>query len=281
MNKNIFREYDIRGVVEVDLVPDVVHTLGKGYGTYFLRHGVTKISLGRDGRLSSPDLRRYLLDGLTETGVDVIDLGVVPTPVVYFSTHTLDVGGGVMITGSHNPSNYNGFKISLGTESIYGSEILSIYDLITDEISVVDPDGHWVDGPNWSPDGNHLAYAQTLGTETNNNDAWILKVVNLETNRISQITDINDGISIMRSHQDILFTADGRYLTYLRFEIGGDQRNHYGIWVVDLETLETYPLEEPVLVCQQLYFPWLRLLYPDDYDDYENEWGWTRPISYE
>lgn len=130
MNKNIFREYDIRGVVEVDLVPDVVHTLGKGYGTYFLRHGVTKISLGRDGRLSSPDLRRYLLDGLTETGVDVIDLGVVPTPVVYFSTHTLDVGGGVMITGSHNPSNYNGFKISLGTESIYGSEILSIYDLI-------------------------------------------------------------------------------------------------------------------------------------------------------
>ena len=130
MNKNIFREYDIRGVVGVDLTPDVVRTLGKGYGTYFLRNNVKRISLGRDGRLSSPDLCDYLVEGITSTGVDIIDLGVVPTPVVYFSTHTLDVGGGVMITGSHNPPNYNGFKISLGTESIYGSEILSIYDLI-------------------------------------------------------------------------------------------------------------------------------------------------------
>ncbi|MBT3233996.1 MAG: phosphomannomutase/phosphoglucomutase [Calditrichaeota bacterium] len=130
MNKNIFREYDIRGVVGVDLTPEIVQILAKGYGTYFLRNNVNKISLGRDGRLSSPELRDILVDGITSTGVDIIDLGVVPSPLVYFSTHTLDVGGGVMITGSHNPSDYNGFKISLGTESIYGSEILSIWELI-------------------------------------------------------------------------------------------------------------------------------------------------------
>ncbi len=130
MNPNIFREYDIRGVVGRDLTPEAVRALGRGFGTYFHRAGVKRISLGRDGRHSSPSLRNDLLQGLNAAGMDVVDLGLVPTPVQYYSTHRLSVGGGVMITGSHNPPDYNGFKLSLGTESLFGERILAIRDLI-------------------------------------------------------------------------------------------------------------------------------------------------------
>ena len=132
MNEQIFREYDIRGVVGVDLTPDVVETLGRGIGSYLARNGARVISLGCDGRTSSPDLNRWLTIGLTKSGLDIIDLGVIPTPLSYWSTHLLPVNGAVMITGSHNPPEYNGFKISLGTEAIYGSEILRIRDIISD-----------------------------------------------------------------------------------------------------------------------------------------------------
>ncbi len=134
MNESIFREYDIRGVVGTDLTPEVVRLLGKGIGTYMVQHDALKITVGRDGRNSSPSLRDYLTEGLRSAGVDVIDLGVIPTPVQYYSTHHLaGVQGGVMITGSHNPPEYNGFKLSLGTDSLFGDQIQAIRKIIKAE----------------------------------------------------------------------------------------------------------------------------------------------------
>ena len=126
MNPHIFREYDIRGRVPEELNQETVHRLALSFGTYYQSHGASKITLGRDCRLSSPELRDSLLGGLLETGVDVLDLGMVPTPLLYFSLHYFDVDGGIQITGSHNPPEYNGFKISLGKTTIYGEEIQEI-----------------------------------------------------------------------------------------------------------------------------------------------------------
>jgi phosphomannomutase/phosphoglucomutase len=126
MNPHIFREYDIRGQVPEELNQETVRRLGLSFGTYYQSHGASKITLGRDCRLSSPELRESLLHGLLETGIDVLDLGMVPTPLLYFSLHYLDVDGGIQITGSHNPPEYNGFKISLGKATIYGEEIQEI-----------------------------------------------------------------------------------------------------------------------------------------------------------
>jgi len=126
MKAHIFREYDIRGVVPEELNKDTVHTLGLALGTYYRQKGVRRISLGRDCRESSPMLFEALSQGLLETGLHVVDIGMVPTPLLYFSLHNLDVGGGIQITGSHNPPEFNGFKVCLGKSSIYGPEIQEI-----------------------------------------------------------------------------------------------------------------------------------------------------------
>jgi phosphomannomutase/phosphoglucomutase len=123
MNPNIFREYDIRGKAPNDLNHETVHQLGLSFGTYYRKQGAKKISLGRDCRLSSPQIREALLKGLLESGLNVVDVGMIPTPLLYFSLFYLDVDGGVQITGSHNPPEYNGFKICLGKTSVYGEEI--------------------------------------------------------------------------------------------------------------------------------------------------------------
>lgn len=131
VNPFIFREYDIRGVVATDLTDDVVTLLGKGLGTYFIRKGTCKISVGGDVRLHTNQLKSALLKGLLSTGIHVVDLGQVPTGMQYFSLYELeDVHGGVMITGSHNPPEFNGFKISLGTGPVYGEEIQHIRQLM-------------------------------------------------------------------------------------------------------------------------------------------------------
>jgi len=103
VNPFIFREYDIRGVVDKDLTEEVVELLGKGIGTYFARNDVTTISVGGDVRLHTERLRKALHKGIISTGINIIDLGRVPTGVQYFSLYKLDIQGGVMITGSHNP----------------------------------------------------------------------------------------------------------------------------------------------------------------------------------
>ncbi len=130
IKKEIFREYDIRGIAGKDLNPDVAELIGKGYGTYVRRNGKKKISVGRDVRVSSDELFHALVSGIVSTGMDIIDLGVRPTPLVYFSLFNLDVDGGIMITGSHNPPEFNGFKICLGRETIYGDEIQRLRMLI-------------------------------------------------------------------------------------------------------------------------------------------------------
>lgn len=138
INPQIFREYDIRGVADQDLTNDVVLLLAKGYGTYIheqLRTQNSKLKtaevlIGRDIRLSSERIRDALIEGLLSTGCDVIDLGLVPTPVFYFSAFQYDKNAGVMITGSHNPKEFNGFKVGLNKTTIYGDEIQALRKLI-------------------------------------------------------------------------------------------------------------------------------------------------------
>lgn len=130
MNSYIFREYDIRGEVEKDFPDDVVQSLGKGFGTWALQHDVNTIGLSGDVRLTSPHLKEQFAAGVTSTGVDVIDLGILPTPVNYFSLYQLPIDGAVQITGSHNPPAYNGFKMSLKSGSVYGEQIQAIRKII-------------------------------------------------------------------------------------------------------------------------------------------------------
>ena len=126
MKSVIFREYDIRGLVPEELNEETVQQLGLALGKYYSEKGAERISLGHDCRLSSDSLSNALSTGLIDSGMDVVDLGMVPTPLVYFSLHNLDVDGGVQITGSHNPPEYNGFKICFEKTSIYGEEIQKI-----------------------------------------------------------------------------------------------------------------------------------------------------------
>jgi phosphomannomutase/phosphoglucomutase len=123
VNPNIFREYDIRGRVPEELNRETAYSLGQCFGAYYQSFGAKRISLGRDCRLSSPELRLGVMEGMIDAGMDVKDVGMVPTPLLYFSLHHLNVDGGIQITGSHNPPEYNGFKICLGKTTIYGEEI--------------------------------------------------------------------------------------------------------------------------------------------------------------
>ena len=126
-NPEIFREYDIRGIADRDLVAPISIRLGQAVGTYLKREGRCRITLARDCRLSSERLASEVGKGLQMTGLEVIDIGVVPTPLLYFSLHYIgDVDGGVMITGSHNPAAYNGLKVSSGKTTIHGEEIQKI-----------------------------------------------------------------------------------------------------------------------------------------------------------
>lgn len=129
MNTHIFREYDIRGVVGKDLTDETVLDLARSFGTYFRRHGAQCVSLARDARESSPRFRDLMVSGLTESGCHVMDVGMVPTPVLYFTLFTQGVDAGVMITGSHNPSDNNGFKVCLEKSTIYGPQIQEIKNI--------------------------------------------------------------------------------------------------------------------------------------------------------
>ncbi len=126
MNPNIFREYDIRGIVGQDLTEETVAVLGKAVGTFFNQNGAKRIAIGYDARESSPVFEKLLTEGFNESGCDAVLIGRVPTPVLYHAVYTKDVDGGVMITGSHNPPDHNGFKICLGKQTLFGSQIQEI-----------------------------------------------------------------------------------------------------------------------------------------------------------
>jgi len=123
INPEIFREYDIRGVVDKDLNFDVVYNLGRAIGTYSIPRGVKTMTLGMDCRLSSQEYREAIKKGILSSGIDIIDIGLCATPMLYFSIRHFNAEGGVMITGSHNPPEFNGFKVCVGPDTIYGNDI--------------------------------------------------------------------------------------------------------------------------------------------------------------
>jgi phosphomannomutase/phosphoglucomutase len=130
---SIFRAYDIRGVVNRTLTPAVVRQIGRAIGSEAIQRGRDTVVVGRDGRLSGPDLVEALVEGLVATGCDVKDIGVVPTPVLYFATHYLDTQTGVVVTGSHNPPDYNGLKIVIDGETLSGDSIKQLRERIVED----------------------------------------------------------------------------------------------------------------------------------------------------
>lgn len=130
MNPSIFREYDIRGVAGVDYDEAFVQRLGRAYGTMLRRENITRVAVGRDCRLTSPAYHAVLKSGLRAAGVDVVDIGECPSPLMYFSVFHLDLMGGIQVTGSHNPPDHNGFKIMVGKSTIHGEGIQELQRII-------------------------------------------------------------------------------------------------------------------------------------------------------
>ena len=130
INPYIFREYDVRGNVEEDFPEHVVKKLGQAFGTYVKRDGGKEIAISGDIRLSTPELINCFKKGVLETGVDIINLGILPTPVNYFSMFHLDLAASVQVTGSHNPPEFNGFKMSLNKQPFYGKDIQNLYHMM-------------------------------------------------------------------------------------------------------------------------------------------------------
>jgi len=129
----MFREYDIRGIAGEDMTEEDVILIGKGVGTFLQQQGRKKLSVGRDCRLTSPAYAERIIEGLRSTGCDVIDIGVCPTPVFYFSIQHFNLEGGVMVTASHNPPEYNGFKLCDMLDSIHGADIQKVFGIINDK----------------------------------------------------------------------------------------------------------------------------------------------------
>src|SRR5687767_12546013 len=130
IHPGIFRQYDIRGIVDHDLTTEAAVAIGRAYASLLVSRGINgTVAVGRDNRPSGGRLRDALVDGLTSAGASVVDIGVVPTPMLYWSLHHLGVEGGIQITGSHNPPEYNGFKMCVGTDSLHGEGIQRLYAL--------------------------------------------------------------------------------------------------------------------------------------------------------
>jgi phosphomannomutase / phosphoglucomutase len=130
INIDIFREYDIRGIADRDLTPEVIKSLGQAFAAYLKEKDISSITVGFDARISSPRLCENIVQGLTDGGLDVTIIGLCPTPALYFSLYHLKPGAGVMITGSHNPSEFNGFKLCVNKDTIYGEEIQKLKDIM-------------------------------------------------------------------------------------------------------------------------------------------------------
>jgi phosphomannomutase / phosphoglucomutase len=133
LNSEIFRQYDIRGIAGKDMTEQDVVLIGKGIGTYLAQQGHRYVAVGRDCRLTSDAYTERLIEGLTATGCRVVDIGICPTPMTYFAIRHLDTQGSVMVTASHNPPEYNGFKICSGVDSVFGEQIQEIRKIIEKE----------------------------------------------------------------------------------------------------------------------------------------------------
>lgn len=133
VSKSIFKAYDIRGIVNEDLSIETVVLIGKAIGSESIDRGERGIVVGRDGRTSGPDLMNALVEGIKSTGCHVVKIGMIPTPVLYYATYSKGASSGVMITGSHNPPNYNGFKMMIAGETLSGERILNLYERINNQ----------------------------------------------------------------------------------------------------------------------------------------------------
>ncbi|MEZ5823736.1 MAG: phosphomannomutase/phosphoglucomutase [Geminicoccaceae bacterium] len=137
-HSSVLREYDIRGIVGSTLHPADARAIGLSFGTLAKKEGRSRIAVGRDGRISSPEMAAALIEGLRDTGIDVVDIGQSPTPMLYFAVHELDADGGIQVTGSHNPPDYNGFKMMMGKSSFFGERIV--------ELGKLAASGAWAEG---------------------------------------------------------------------------------------------------------------------------------------
>ena len=132
LKKEIFREYDIRGIYESEMDDETAYFIGLAYGTKLQEYGKKVTVVAHDNRLSSPKLAEYMIKGITESGVDVLNLGLATTPMCYFAANYFKTDASMMITASHNPKEYNGFKFSYnGIHNAYGDAVREIYDIIT------------------------------------------------------------------------------------------------------------------------------------------------------
>ena len=135
LDPEIFREYDIRGITDSNLTEDTVYEIGKAFSTKMRKSGIPHVVTGRDGRISSPNIEKSLSRGLRDGGSVVTSIGRVATPMMYYATEKLKTGTGIMVTGSHNPSNYNGLKMMMGGTTLSGDSIQEIYHIINDKAS--------------------------------------------------------------------------------------------------------------------------------------------------
>jgi len=129
LDPTILREYDIRGVIDETLTIDGAYAIGRAFGTMVVENGGRTVCVGYDGRLSSPDLEKAVIDGLTACGLSAIRIGLGPTPMLYFAVNIVPADAGIMISGSHNPPEYNGFKMMLGKAPFYGEDILRLGEI--------------------------------------------------------------------------------------------------------------------------------------------------------
>lgn len=206
ITKDIFRAYDIRGIVENALTPDAVQQIGQAFATEALSQGQDTVVIGRDGRLSSPELAKRLSEGLCAGGCDVIDVGMVPTPVLYYATHKLKTGTGIMVTGSHNPPQYNGLKMLIAGNTLYGDGITALYNMIVED-RLNSGDGKYTE-QDILPD-----YLDTIV-----NDIKLDKPLNIAV-------DCGNGVAGVCATE--LFTRLGCNVTELFCDVDGDFPNHH------------------------------------------------------
>lgn len=206
ITEDIFRAYDIRGVVENALTPDAVQQIGQAFATEALSQNQKIVVIARDGRLSSPELAQRLSEGLRAGGCDVIDIGMVPTPVLYYATHKLETGTGIMVTGSHNPPQYNGLKMLIAGNTLYGDGIKALYQMIIDG-RVNNGEGSYTE-KNIVPE-----YLDTIV-----NDIKLDKPLNIAV-------DCGNGVAGVLATE--LFTRLGCSVTELFCEVDGNFPNHH------------------------------------------------------
>ena len=206
ITENIFRAYDIRGVVENALTPDAVQQIGQAFATEALSQNQTTVVIARDGRLSSPELAQRLTEGLRAGGCDVIDIGMVPTPVLYYATHKLNTGTGIMVTGSHNPPQYNGLKMLIAGNTLYGDSITALYHMIV-EGRLNNGEGKYTE-KNMVPE-----YLDTIV-----NDIKLDKPLNIAV-------DCGNGVAGVLATE--LFTRLGCNVSELFCEVDGNFPNHH------------------------------------------------------